>query len=73
MASFTSFVGIPNMWLFEPFGYGVMCRGNCLVYRIIKMNDDVRYDSASSKDTKLHKTNELDENVLEDMVSCDKW
>ena len=72
MASFTSFVGILNTWLVEPVGYGFKCNGNCRVYRVVNTDVGLRYNSASSKDTKQHKTNELDELVLEDIVSCNK-
>ena len=52
MASFTSFDGMPNTWFVEPVGYGDRCIGNCLVYRVVNMNDGLCYDCASSKDTK---------------------
>ena len=52
MFSFTSFVGIPNTWLVEPVKYGVRCRGDCLGYGVVNMDDGLCYDSASLKITK---------------------
>ena len=54
MAILTSFVGIPNMWLVGPIRYGDKCRGNCLVYCVVNMNNGLFYNSANFKDTKQY-------------------
>ena len=39
MTSFVLFVGILNVWFIDPVGYNVRCRGDCLGYYVIDMND----------------------------------
>ena len=72
MTSFTLFVDIPNTWFVDPVGYSVMCRGDCLGYGVVNIDDGLPCNSTSPKGTKLHKMNELAEHEFEDMVSYDK-
>ena len=52
MTSFTLFVDVPNTWFVDPVGYSVRCRGDCLEYGVVNMDDDLLCNSASLKGKK---------------------
>ena len=72
MTSFASVVGIGNVWFVDPDGHSVRCINDCLDQRVVDMDDGLPCNNTSLKCEKYHKMNELVENVLEDMVSCNK-
>ena len=72
MTCSASFFGIAKAWFIHPVGYIVRCRGNCLGYRFVYIDDGLPCDSTSLKCTRYHKINELVEHVVKEIVSCNK-
>ena len=49
------FFCVAKAWFINPVGYSVMCRGDCLGYIFVYINDYFPCDSTSLKCTKQHK------------------
>ena len=72
MTCLASFFDITKAWFIYPVGYNVRCRGDCLGYGFVYVDDSASCNTISFKCTKLHEIKEYVEHVLEEIISSNK-